>query len=85
MRVVTYDEIESLNRRRWGKAIASARTKAGWNQSEFGLMFDPPVSQSTVARWETGAAEPRIKHRLEIARLFGTDASLLFPYVDVAA
>ena len=82
---MTDADIEALTRRRWGATIRQARSRMDLNQDEFRYHFDPPVSQSTIQRWEAGQVEPRIRHRLQMARIFGVPASVLFPLMDVIA
>lgn len=54
-------------------------------QAELGALFDPPVHQSTVARWEAGQMEPRRQHKAQLARILMTDVSMLFPLSRSAA
>ncbi len=85
---MTDQDIERRTLERWGRNIEMLRRAygdGGIDQAELGQLFDPPVSQSTIARWETGKAEPRIRHRMEIARIFGVPTSMLFDLPDSVA
>lgn len=53
-------------------------------QAELGDLLDPPVSQSTVARWEAGQMEPRRRYKSQLARALRTDVRVLFPLVSGA-
>lgn len=46
-------------------------TDASMTQKELGNQLDPPVAQSTVAKWESGAAEPRRRYREQIRDVLG--------------
>lgn len=48
-------------------------------QEQLGQMLDPPVGQSTVARWERGYMEPRRQYKAQLAQALCTDARMLFP------
>jgi len=78
-------DIERIIRRTWGNNIRSLRRKNDLTQCELALLFNPPVVQATIARWETGTAEPRIRHKIEMARIFEMPASMMFPLMDAVA
>ncbi len=82
---MTNEDVERIIRITWGGTIKQLRLKQDLRQTEFAQLFDPPVSQSTVARWERGAAEPSIRHKLEMGRIFGMPTGVLFPLMDAAA
>lgn len=48
-------------------------------QERLGALMDPPVDQSTVARWENGDIEPRRHYKAQLSDLFHTDGQFLFP------
>lgn len=48
-------------------------------QEQLGALLDPPVDQSTVARWENGDMEPRRQYKAQLSYLFHTDGQFLFP------
>jgi hypothetical protein len=50
------------------------------SQAQLGQLFDPPVAQSTIARWEKGA-EPRRRHKVQLARILHVEVTMLFPLI----
>jgi len=78
--------------RAWGENIRSQRalfTPDGtprasgadpvMTQAQLGELLDPPVGQSTVARWEAGLMEPRRIYKAQLARVLVLDVRMLFP------
>lgn len=63
----------------WGEQIASRRLMLKMSQEELAALMEPPVAQSTVARWECGLTEPRRGHRQRLAEVLMTEAHILFP------
>lgn len=75
----------------WGRQIRSRRealnadgqlrreSDPAMTQEQLGALMDPPVDQSTVARWENGDIEPRRHFKAQLAELFRTDGQFLFP------
>jgi DNA-binding XRE family transcriptional regulator len=53
-------------------------------QADLGSLLDPPVRQSTVHRWETGAMEPRRRYKVQLARALHLDVRTLFPLLRAA-
>lgn len=64
--------------RGWGRAIRAHRRSLGIVQATLGAMLSPPVNQSSVNRWEHGLIEPSRDNKVELARIFGVDANVLF-------
>ena len=54
-------------------------------QAQLGEMLEPPVHQTTIARWEAGRMEPRRHHKAELSRVLMTDVAMLFPLTRNAA
>lgn len=54
-------------------------------QAQLGELLDPPVHQTTVARWEAGDMEPRRQYKRQLAHVLHTDIRLLFPLVGAAS
>lgn len=50
-----------------GKRIRKIRTTLGMTMKEFGLIFDPPASDSLVSRWERGINAPNRERMKKIA------------------
>lgn len=71
--------------RLWGENLRDQREALNLNQTELARQFDPPLSQSTIARWERGLVEPRREHKRRLAEILKTDARLLFPMTRGAA
>lgn len=85
--------------RTWGKNIQLRRevlnadgvprnvkaNEPSMTQAQLGEMLEPPVHQSTIARWEAGQMEPKRRHKAELARILMTDVAMLFPLTRSAA
>lgn len=69
----------------WGQHIALRRKLLGLTQAELGEAMEPPVRQSTVARWESGAMEPRRQYKAQLAAVLKADVRMLFPMTAGAA
>ena len=64
--------------RQWGENIRLYRETLGLTQFELGEKLEPPVGQSTVARWERGSFEPRRHYKAQLATVLCTDVRILF-------
>lgn len=53
------------------------------SQANLGEALEPPVTQATVSRWETGKMEPHRRYKVQIAAHLGVDPSALFPLPQV--
>lgn len=83
--------------RLWGQSIKGLREilnpegmprtgdDPAMSQKALGEKLDPPVGQSTVARWESGLMEPRRHYKAQLARALHTDVRVLFPMTRSAA
>jgi len=60
------------------KKLKELRTEAGFTQEKLSDMLS--VSQQTIARWETGKAEPNIAALRDIAVIFGTSVDDLIEF-----
>lgn len=58
-----------------GERILEERRRQGWEQAELAQRLSTPVGQQTVSRWERGASRPRRAVVVELAALFGIDAT----------
>ncbi len=64
---------------KWGSDMRDRRRRLlGISQAEFATRLDPPVDQSTVARWEAGVMEPRRHYKPQIAELLHAAPEVLF-------
>jgi len=68
-----------------GWLIQELREARGLSQEALANLVLPRVSQSTIARWEAGAVEPKREHRRQIAQILGTDPATLFRLTRGAA
>jgi uncharacterized protein YjbI with pentapeptide repeats len=62
--------------------IKKAREVNSLTQAAFGKLFNPPVAQPTVARWEKGEQIPDRKHFPKIASLLNLKLEELFELVE---
>ncbi len=58
-----------------GQRILEERRRQGWEQADLALRLANPVGQQTVSRWEGGLSRPRRGVVVELATLFGVDAT----------
>lgn len=63
------------------RLIKESRTRMGLTQAEFGHLFEPPVSQQTVAGWERGENAPARKYWSKIADLADMELGQFYEYV----
>lgn len=69
-----------LSLRIWGANIARQRHRHDrLSQSELGMMLEPPVHQTTVARWEKGSVEPSLEQKMQISHALGVPIHEIFP------
>lgn len=64
----------------WGRNIEAARLRLGISREHLARRVG--VSPPTVWRWETGAMAPNVKRLFQLADVFDTPASDLFPLND---
>lgn len=62
--------------------IKKARKSNNLTQDTFGRLFDPPVTQSSVARWEKGEMLPDRRHFPKIASLLNLTLEELFEFIE---
>jgi DNA-binding XRE family transcriptional regulator len=67
------------------RLIRRSKDQPCLTQAQLGELLDPPVTQSTVARWEAGRYEPRRHYKRQLAHVLGTDVRFLFPMVGAAS
>lgn len=68
-------EDELLRAKAIGERIARARReKDGMTQRELSLSFTPPLTERSIAEWESGRVIP-YKHMRDLGRLLGRPAS----------
>lgn len=83
--------------RQWGENIQIRRIalnadgalrigdQESMTQAQLGALMNPPVHQSTIARWEAGLIEPRRHFKAQLATVLMTDVRMLFPMTRVAS
>jgi len=64
-----FESCLTLSDKLLSELIKKARESNNLTQTAFGKFFDPPVAQSTVAKWEKGDLSPKRKHFPKIASL----------------
>ena len=64
------------------KTICEHRTRIGWTLQE--LADHLKVTRPAVVHWEVGRHRPSIKHRGQMAQLFGLPLEALMPEVAVS-
>lgn len=72
---------EEVILRDWGERIARKRELLGIEQDDLAERLG--VSFMTIRRWELGQMEPRLKHKMALARELGSMRDL-FPLPEVA-
>lgn len=68
-----------------GRLIQSLREARELSQEALGDLLEPRVSQSTIARWEAGAAEPKRDYRRQLAERLGVDPATLWRITRAAS
>lgn len=69
--------------RSWGKTLRAFRQTYALPQTR--VAEELQVSQSTIARWESGFSEPPMAMKLRLAEFYNTDVAILFPLTRAAA
>ena len=64
--------------------IRRSKDQPCMTQEQLGKQLNPPVHQTTIARWEAGTMEPRRHYKRQLAHVLRTDARFLFPMVGAA-
>ncbi|MDJ0597167.1 MAG: pentapeptide repeat-containing protein, partial [Pleurocapsa sp. MO_226.B13] len=65
-----------------GELIKRIRTINNLTQGNFGKIFEPSVTQSTVARWEKGALTPDMIHFPKIASLLNLSFEEFIEFIE---
>lgn len=63
--------------------LRTLRERHGWSQEHVG--FELGVTKATVSKWETGRAEPSLRHLSLIRRLYADDGASLDYLIDGVA
>lgn len=66
----------------FGERLKDLRVKRNLTQDEFGLIFDPPLAQSTVGTYERGVRQPSLENLVVIANYFNVTTDYLLGITD---
>ena len=73
---------EKLSNNLLGELIKRIRTTNNLTQGNFGKIFEPSVTQSTVARWEKGELTPDMMHFPKIASLLNLSYEEFIEFIE---
>jgi transcriptional regulator with XRE-family HTH domain len=66
----------------FGERLKDLRVKRNLTQDEFGLIFEPPLAQSTVGTYERGVRQPSLENLVVIANYFNVTTDYLLGLTD---
>lgn len=66
----------------FGERLKDLRVKRNLTQDEFGLIFEPPLAQSTVGTYERGVRQPSLENLVVIANYFNVSTDYLLGITD---
>lgn len=66
----------------FGERLKELRVKRNLTQDEFGLIFEPPLAQSTVGTYERGVRQPSLENLVTIANYFNVTTDYLLGITD---
>lgn len=66
----------------FGERLKELRVKRNLTQDEFGLIFEPPLAQSTVGTYERGVRQPSLENLVVIANYFNVTTDYLLGITD---
>ena len=66
----------------FGERLKDLRVKRNLTQDEFGLIFEPPLAQSTVGTYERGVRQPSLENLVVIANYFNVTTDYLLGITD---
>jgi transcriptional regulator with XRE-family HTH domain len=66
----------------FGERLKKLRQSKKMTQDELGLIFDPPLAQSTIGTYERGVSEPTYSNLVIIAKHFRTTTDYLLGLTD---
>lgn len=66
----------------FGERLKELRVKRNLTQDEFGLIFEPPLAQSTVGTYERGVRQPSLENLVVIAKYFNVTTDYLLGITD---
>ena len=68
----------------FGERLKKLRQNKKMSQEELGLIFNPPLAQSTIGTYERGVSEPTYSNLVVIAKHFNTTTDYLLGLTDQA-
>lgn len=66
----------------FGERLRELRVKRNLTQDEFGLIFEPPLAQSTIGTYERGVRQPSLENLVVIADYFNVTTDYLLGITD---
>lgn len=66
----------------FGERLKELRVKRNLTQDEFGLIFEPPLAQSTIGTYERGVRQPSLENLVVIANYFNVTTDYLLGITD---
>lgn len=66
----------------FGERLKDLRVKRNLTQDEFGLIFEPPLAQSTIGTYERGVRQPSLENLVVIANYFNVTTDYLLGLTD---
>lgn len=66
----------------FGERLKDLRVKRNLTQDEFGLIFEPPLAQSTIGTYERGVRQPSLENLVAIANYFNVTTDYLLGLTD---
>ena len=69
----------------FGERLKQLRINRNMTQDEFGLIFEPPLAQSTVGTYERGVRQPSLENLVVIANYFKVSTDYLLGITDEIA
>ena len=66
----------------FGERLKQLRVKRNLTQDEFGLIFEPPLAQSTIGTYERGVRQPSLENLVVISNYFDVSTDYLLGITD---
>lgn len=66
----------------FGERLKDLRVKRNLTQDEFGLIFEPPLAQSTIGTYERGVRQPSLENLVVISKYFNVTTDYLLGITD---
>lgn len=66
----------------FGERLKKLRTNKNMTQDELGLIFTPPLAQSTIGTYERGVRQPSLENLVVISEFFNVTTDYLLGITD---